>query len=71
MNAILLRNVWSPIFAISTPSIKIFPEESSLSQNNAWKIELFPAPVRPTIPIFIPADALNDRSLMLGSRLSL
>jgi len=71
MKAILLRSVWSPTFAISTPSTKIFPAESSLSRNKACRIELLPAPVRPTIPTFIPADALNESSLMLGSRLSL
>lgn len=39
-----------PISFMGCPSKSIFPV-NSVRRNNAWMIELFPAPVRPTMPI--------------------
>ena len=47
----LERRSWSPIVAISIPSIKILPPALSRMRNKAKVREDFPAPVRPTIPI--------------------
>lgn len=46
----LVLNTFKFIFAISIPSILIFPAEISINRNKAMIKELFPAPVRPTIP---------------------
>lgn len=45
------RRSWSPIVAISTPSITIRPPALSRMRNNAEVSVDLPAPVRPTIPI--------------------
>ena len=47
-----LRKKWSPMVAISIPSIQICPWSSSTILKSAKVIEDFPAPVRPTIPTF-------------------
>lgn len=46
----LVLNNFNFTFAISIPSILIFPAEISINRNKAMIKELFPAPVRPTIP---------------------
>ena len=45
------RRSRSPIAAISTPSITIFPPALSRIRNKAKAKEDLPAPVRPTMPI--------------------
>lgn len=44
------------------------PSQSSQSLNKAYKMDDFPAPVRPTIPTFMPGYTVKERFLMLGSR---
>ena len=46
------RRSLSPIFAISKPSISMLPSAASRMRNIASAIVDFPAPVRPTIPIY-------------------
>lgn len=46
---------WRPIDLISISSIIIEPEMASMILKSDNASEDFPAPVRPTIPIFIPA----------------
>lgn len=43
----------NPIFEISKPSIIILPLADSMMRNKARVSEDFPAPVRPTTPIYI------------------
>lgn len=43
---------WSPILAISIPSMTIEPPDASMIRKSANVNELFPAPVLPTIPIW-------------------
>ena len=50
--AMLLLNNLSPIFFISTPSIKIEPFLGSVILKRTYINEDFPAPVLPTQPIF-------------------
>ena len=57
-----------PIFETSMPSIKIDPSADSRIRNNANVSEDFPAPVRPTIPIFSPEEILNVTPLRTSSR---
>lgn len=52
----------------STSSIIIFPSSPSMIQHKAFAIELFPAPVQPTTPIFYPGSiskltSLNTKSV--------
>jgi hypothetical protein len=48
---------------MSTPSISIEPEKSSIILLKDKQIVLLPAPVRPTTPIFSPDLTSNVRSL--------
>ena len=49
----LERRSLSPIFEMSIPSIVMLPQQDSMMRNKASVIEDFPAPVRPTIPIYM------------------
>jgi len=40
------------IYLMSFPSMRIFPEEHSKIRSKQFMIVDFPAPVRPTMPIF-------------------
>ena len=51
-----------------TLSIKISPEEISLSLKSEARIELLPAPVRPTIPIFSAGLVVNDTPFKEGTK---
>lgn len=51
---------------ISTESIIILPLLSSQRRNNDANRELFPAPVRPTTPIFSAGRVSNDTNFKLG-----
>lgn len=70
----LLRNIFNPNVFISTPEIEI--EESSSSSisdilNIAYNIELLPAPVLPTQPIFYPLLILKEMPFRIKSELAL
>ncbi len=52
MTAMTLLSVLRPTLAMFTLSMVICPSASSTSRSRAVTIELFPAPVRPTMPIF-------------------
>jgi hypothetical protein len=54
MTVILSRNSEMGMNAVFTLSIFTSPEEGTRSLLIAVEIELFPAPVLPTIPIFSP-----------------
>ena len=54
------RRSANPMLAASTPSITTLPASNSVSRNSACKHELFPAPVRPTIAVRLPAGHAND-----------
>lgn len=54
-----------------TLSINIPPEVISTRRNKELKIELLPAPVRPTIPIFSAGLVRNDNFLNDGAKPSL
>jgi hypothetical protein len=58
----------SPIFAMSMPSMTIDPPTDSRIRNRARVSDDFPAPVRPTIPIFSPATMLKETPLRTSSR---
>ena len=45
------RSSWSPIILTSIPSIVIFPSDS-VRRSSAAMMDVFPAPLLPTIPIF-------------------
>jgi hypothetical protein len=49
----LERKSSRPILEISTPSIKMVPEEGSISRKSTVVRVLLPAPVRPTIPALV------------------
>lgn len=59
------------ILLISTVSIVIVPDVSSIILNKAVIIELFPAPVRPTIPIFSQGLLSKEMLFNEGIRCSL
>ncbi len=65
-----LRSLCRPTFLISTLSIKIAPWLDSRIRNRPSVRELFPVPVRPTIPIFSPGSITQERSLSTKSRSS-
>ena len=67
----LERRADKPIRDVSTSSIKIRPLLSSTRRYNATKSELFPAPVRPTIPIFSPGATRNVSPRKTRGRLGL
>ena len=50
-----------PILPTSTPSIKIMPSSSSVRRKSAPNNDVFPAPVRPTMPTFWPGRTSNVR----------
>lgn len=54
MKAILCLSWCKPTSLVSTSSIQQEPSLSSTNLNRAYKIELLPAPVRPTIPTLMP-----------------
>ena len=54
-----------------TPSIEILPSESSSIRERARLIELLPAPVLPTMPIFSPAPTVKLKPLRTVSVFSL
>ena len=56
---IRFRNSCNPIFAQSISSIEILPLSISVNRNKATINEDFPAPVRPTIPIFSEASVVK------------
>ena len=58
----LERRSLSPIFEMSIPSIVMLPQQDSMMRNKASVIEDFPAPVRPTIPIYMQKQSkvFND-----------
>lgn len=56
---------------MSIPSISTDPSLGSTNLNSIYRIELLPAPVRPTIPTFIPAWISKFRFLTDGSRVGL
>lgn len=56
---------------MSTPSISTEPSQGSTSLKRICKMELLPAPVRPTIPTFIPACISKLRFLTDGSSVGL
>jgi len=70
--AILDLRVFNPIFEMSTPSIVILPEDSltirwdfsaltySARRNKATVMDVLPAPVLPTMPIFSPPLLSKD-----------
>ena len=53
-----------PMVFMSTLSMHIDPSLESTILNIVCKIELFPAPVLPTIPIFYPASNVRSKSLI-------
>ncbi len=56
MSEIAERRVLSPTSAVSTPSSSMSdPSAGSTSRNSAYTMDDLPAPVRPTMPTFIPA----------------
>lgn len=59
------------ILLIFTESISIEPEVTSTKRNNAAIIELFPAPVLPTTPIFSQGLVTNVIPFKDGQRCSL
>mmetsp|Transcript_105954 Transcript_105954/g.297920 ORF Transcript_105954/g.297920 Transcript_105954/m.297920 type:complete len:287 (+) Transcript_105954:341-1201(+) len=61
------RNVRRPNLPMSTPSISTCPSASSVRRNKLTMIELFPLPVRPTMPSFSPAFTENVRFVKAGS----
>ena len=67
-----LRRVLSPIWEMSTLSMKMeAPSSHSTSLKRAWSREDLPAPVRPTIPTFIPGSTLKERFFKTSSKFSL
>lgn len=54
-----------------TLSISMLPEFISTNLNKEVRIEVFPAPVRPTIPIFSAGRVINDTSFNDGIKCSL
>ena len=54
-----------------TLSIKISPDVISVNLKREAKIELFPDPVLPTIPIFSAGLVLNDTPFREGTKCSL
>ena len=59
------------MFIMLTPSISIVPLSLSFILNMAYKMELLPAPVLPTIPTFDFDFIVNDTFLRAGSKSSL
>lgn len=56
---------------MSTESMVILPDVSSTNLNNAVTMELFPAPVLPTTPIFSHGLVSNEIPFRDGMRCSL
>lgn len=71
MKAIFFLRAWRPTVEISMLSISIEPSSSSQRRKSVWRIDDFPAPVRPTMPTFIFGRIVMFRFLMLGSRVFL
>lgn len=61
-------NAGREIVEISTESIVIYPEVLSIILNKADMIELFPAPVLPTIPTFSHGLVSNDTFFKQGTK---
>ena len=70
INAILCRSMWSPISFMFCPSISTEPSLISHRRKRICKIELFPAPVLPTIPTFMPGCIVKLKFSIDGGRFS-
>lgn len=64
MIVILLRKSVKPIFEMSTPSMTIFPSVASTNRKNESASVLFPEPVLPSIPTYIPRNQQEVRWLL-------
>mmetsp|Transcript_22585 Transcript_22585/g.38586 ORF Transcript_22585/g.38586 Transcript_22585/m.38586 type:complete len:259 (-) Transcript_22585:1086-1862(-) len=53
---------------MSTPSIRICPASASTRRNSARSVVLFPEPVRPTSPTFVPPSAAKLTSFSTSGR---
>ncbi len=58
----------SPSCEMVSPSMLMDPPADSIILNRARVSEDFPAPVRPTIPIFSPEDTLQSMPFSTRSR---
>lgn len=63
MTVILDLNSFKGTLAMSRPSILMEPDKSSTILLRVKPIDVFPAPVLPTIPIFYPEWMSNDKFL--------
>jgi len=63
MTVILDLNSFKGTLAMSRPSILMEPDKSSTILLRVKPIDVFPAPVLPTIPIFYPDWMSNDKFL--------
>ena len=71
MIAIFFLSICKPNSFIFCPSISIWPSLNSTILKRAYRIELFPAPVLPTIPTFIPGSTSKLKFFRDGSKSSL
>lgn len=58
----------NPTSFVSILSMITDPSFTSINLNKAYKIELFPAPVLPTIPIFIPVLTSKSKLFRAGGK---
>mmetsp|Transcript_137650 Transcript_137650/g.343548 ORF Transcript_137650/g.343548 Transcript_137650/m.343548 type:complete len:258 (-) Transcript_137650:915-1688(-) len=62
------RSVCRPRLAMSTPSMVMRPRSHSTRRKSTLVIELFPAPVRPTMPIFSPPATARSKPSKASGR---